>query len=649
MLKLQSLKLDGFLSYDKAEIALDDEGITFIQGETGAGKSSIFEAVLYLLYGKTLRKRSSLNDLENKVLNRGFDISLSFQIDNVNYVVRERRNTSGNNGLYFFENGVDARAKTDTLTRTKIKQLLGLSDEEFKNLVFLGQRQSQKFIEGTNGERGQLLTELFNLEKYDLLADKAEKVLKANFLEKDRAIASSEDLKRSIQEIKDTLKTQKKATKIDPELLDKTENQINELVEELRKVRYEERKVRDSISKAELSQKNVEKLAELTKQLKTLNEALVNIPTTKYAHDELISLNEKGKARRDLLFQKMSKREKELEKLAVIEDICPISKKECSLKVPTRFKRETEKELKDELSRIETEFDEIDRKLTKISRFLRHSKDADDLRREIESKEAILASMKASIVEISEEETARLIKNLSYFTQKIDNLELKISEKNNLFNNLKTKKCLYEQQEAYLASMNSMLDERAKLLVEKQQKIVELSNKDQYLSVAARLFKQLKLYKIDAILERINVNIQGQLNKISDSLKINFSSMKTGSKGKTLDCLNISITNRSVELPIEMLSGGQTTQVGLAILLGMYKTVYELSDKSVNLLFLDEAFGTLSDDIIDETFESIVSLTKELGFNNVKIISHRQLDSRKFDHLWQINRVNGLSSISILS
>lgn len=649
MLKLKQLSLDGFLSYDKAVIPLDSEGITFIQGETGAGKSTIFEAILYILYSKTLRKRLSANDLENKVLNKGFDISLIFEIDNVEYTVREVRNRTGENGFYLYEGTTDIRGKTDSQTRSKLHKIIKITDEEFKNLVFLGQRQSQKFIDGTSGERAELISELFNLQKYDSLLDKSEKALKSVTLEKERAVSFMEDIQRNISDLYKTLEKQGNIEKVDENLIPELEIEVAQLDADLKRFRFDEGQSKEVLARVEVSKKNIKKLQEVANQIENLKESLSAYPTARYSYAELSSMTEKGRIKKGYLFQKVEKKEQELQEIGVLGDICPISNKECSLKIPTQYKEEREKIIQKDLEKLSTEIDEISEKLDKIHRLLTNAEEVDLLNRQLEQKTALFASLKDSVGDMGDIDVESYVQKVAFYSQKITILEKKIKEKTSILNDLRTKKCLFEQQETYRNSITTLLMSKQEELVKKQQEIENLSNKSQYLAAASKIFKNLKLYKIDLILERINFNIQEQLSRISDSLKINFSSIRTGSRGKSLDQLNISVTNGSVVLPLEMLSGGQTTQMGLAILLGMYKTVYELSEKSVNLLFLDEAFGTLSDDIIDETFDSIVNLTKELGFNNVKIISHRELDSRKFDHFWQISRINGLSSLSVLS
>jgi len=649
MLKLRTLHLDGFLSYDKAVIPLDKEGITFIQGDTGAGKSTIFEAILYLLYGKTLRKRSSVNDLENKVLNAGYEIALEFSIDDVDYIVKEVRSRKKADGLFFFINGDDSREKTDVLTRDKIKRIVGISDEEFKNLVFLGQRQSQKFIDGTSGERAQLLTELFGLEKYDVSIEKIEHDLKSNTILKEQAERSTEDIDSNIKELGVTIANHSELLPVDDSSIATLVSEVVELETEIRRLRFDELKNKELLGKIDVVQKNTQKLAVLTEQIDNLQSQIDAVPPAKYSHEELLRLLNKCRNKYTLITQEIDTKEAEFASLATCGNICPISNEECALCIPQQYKEVREEAAQKGLETLSAQFDDVSAKLATVERAILKSNDLVQIEQDLANKQHIFSLLQAATVDLGDVNIDNVKSNLAFFAQKITLCDTKIREKSAVLNELKTQKCLYEQNTSHKASLLALLDNKVVQLAVEHDKIAALTNKIQYLSTAVSIFKKLKLYKIDLILDRINFNVQEQLDKISEALKINFSSLRKGSKGKTLDQLNITVLNNGVSLPIEMLSGGQTTQLGLALLLGIYKTAFELSEKGVNMLFLDEAFGTLSDDIIDGTFESIISLTKELGFNNVKIISHRDLDSRRFDSIWSITRINGLSSLTIVN
>ena len=154
--------------------------------------------------------------------------------------------------------------------------------------------------------------------------------------------------------------------------------------------------------------------------------------------------------------------------------------------------------------------------------------------------------------------------------------------------------------------------------------------------------------KIDVVLDLLNANTQEILARISGGeLKAEFTSSRVSADKKTLlDKIDILVADSNKQMPINMWSGGQITQVGLAVLLGTFKTAAQISDKRVSMLWLDEPFGPLDDETVDAVFAAIIDTAKELKASSIKIISHKKLDARLRDHLWEIDIEDGISNFT---
>ena len=86
MIQLQHLKIENFLSFRKVELTLNDRGLVFIVGKNydsdcfdsnGSGKSSLFESIVYCLFGVTVRGIKADDVINNKV-KENCKVSLSF-------------------------------------------------------------------------------------------------------------------------------------------------------------------------------------------------------------------------------------------------------------------------------------------------------------------------------------------------------------------------------------------------------------------------------------------------------------------------------------------------------------------------------------------------------------------------------------------
>ena len=156
-------------------------------------------------------------------------------------------------------------------------------------------------------------------------------------------------------------------------------------------------------------------------------------------------------------------------------------------------------------------------------------------------------------------------------------------------------------------------------------------------------------YRIDSVLELLNQQMSIILAGISNGdMQAQFVSQKNSSSGrKVLDKIDIMVKDKHKELPVDLISGGQSTQVGLATLLAVWLAAKKTTDKSVNCLFLDEVFGTLSQGLVDGVFEQIVACSKEVGASSVFVISHRDLDQQMFDKVVEITNTNGISLVGV--
>src|SRR3954452_16273390 len=93
----QRVKLAGFLSYkDEQEVRFDGSPLWMLSGTNGSGKSSIFDALTFALFGHHRGGSQSMTELINKESNTlavEFDFTLDKQLYRIKRTVRRR--TSG--------------------------------------------------------------------------------------------------------------------------------------------------------------------------------------------------------------------------------------------------------------------------------------------------------------------------------------------------------------------------------------------------------------------------------------------------------------------------------------------------------------------------------------------------------------------------
>lgn len=161
---------------------LNEKGLYLISGDTGAGKTTIFDAICYALYGETSGNRSS--DVFRSSY-ASFDIptivELDFILRETHYIVhreiRYSRNGNARPGSEFLRTQ-DTLIEGRTHVNEAIKKLLGVDSKQFKQIVMIAQGEFTKMLHVTSDERVKIFRSLFhtgNLVEFEEMLKKKSK------------------------------------------------------------------------------------------------------------------------------------------------------------------------------------------------------------------------------------------------------------------------------------------------------------------------------------------------------------------------------------------------------------------------------------------------------------------------------------------
>jgi DNA repair exonuclease SbcCD ATPase subunit len=647
MINLKTLHLDGWLSYDSATIPLNEEGITLVTGAIGSGKSAIPEAIFYLLFGKTLRKKDTVANLANKIIKNGYEIALDFDIDGVPHCIKEVRDRP-NSGLFFDVNGTSNRGKGDTQTRKLILDALGIGAAEFRSIAFLGQRQTQLLVEGTPGERGATVMSIFALDAYNELINTCTADLDATLAGRDELTSALTRAEEEFSELSEAIPA------VPDGALGQLEAQLQDLVVTLRqaqdklvavRLKYGETKkvagILDALEAQRAQRETLKsKLAKIEKEIQS-------IPTIKHSKTQVAEKLKEYAQKKARAEARISECEREITRASKLSNTCPVINQDCPCDVPKNHSDEIKSRSEAVLVKASTTKEKLRSRIKKLDR----------MKGTIEKKERLsyrLEETKDSIRSL--EPNDRVAKDLKKKIAKLDDLEELVQRREDQVNDIRDKKsnvatahAALTERAALAEKLENTINERKTAIAMLKSKIRLQDNKVQYLSAAINVFKRMKMFKIDLVLELLNTYLKDILARISNNeYHADFRSQQlSADKRRTLDKLSIIVYDGFKELPVELCSGGQATEVGLAVLLSTWKAANSISRKGVSSLWLDEVFGPLNEEIINRVFDTVTQIAKELGTTSVNIISHRALDPRLADRIWHTERTNGISQIAI--
>jgi DNA repair exonuclease SbcCD ATPase subunit len=173
MLKLLSMKVEGFCSIQSLDIQLDQNKIILIKAANGFGKSSIFSALIWGLYGKTIKGVSDVQTWKEYQPKdyKGVMVTVNFQKDDHIYKLTRCQKYDGllddgykgKDRLVLIKDAemVDTRIKSHL--QQEIVDILGLSQRLFTNSIMFGQGINN-LIQESNADKKKLFEEIFDLD-----------------------------------------------------------------------------------------------------------------------------------------------------------------------------------------------------------------------------------------------------------------------------------------------------------------------------------------------------------------------------------------------------------------------------------------------------------------------------------------------------
>lgn len=252
---------------------LKQHGLFLITGPTGAGKTTLFDAIVFALYGEASGNYRDVKQLRCDLAlpNQETYVDLIFEFRSKKYHIR--RNPQYVKPGRKTPISSQAILETDdefTISGTKevnkaISQLLGIDVLQFKQIAMIAQGEFTKLIYASSEEKEKIFRKLFNTFKYE----KFENLLKDRYIHLKKQIESYDiqidtlkkqlDMEFNVVLLKDVLeqidfqlKRQKKELLNNENLIKQenqvlqnlkenfiAENQINEQIKQLQKIQSE--------------------------------------------------------------------------------------------------------------------------------------------------------------------------------------------------------------------------------------------------------------------------------------------------------------------------------------------------------------------------------------------------------------------------
>ena len=190
-MRLHHLTMTAFGPYAGTETVafdeLNDAGVFLLTGPTGAGKTSILDAVCFALYGvvpgvrevKTLRSHHAPEGVAPEVVLEATIGTRRYRIRRSPEWHRPKKRGDGVTrenacaALTVIENDGTERLVSSRIAEVghELTMALGMSSEQFMQVVLLPQGDFQKFLRATSDERQDVLQKLFRTHRFARIED----------------------------------------------------------------------------------------------------------------------------------------------------------------------------------------------------------------------------------------------------------------------------------------------------------------------------------------------------------------------------------------------------------------------------------------------------------------------------------------------
>ena len=177
---IKSVSIKNFFSYGPQETVIDlsGNGITNISGVNGVGKSTIIEAMLFALYGKT--RQEKVADVVNRSVGKDCKVSVEFvgDDDEVYKVLRYRAHTTHKDKVYLFKGDKDISSKNASDTNEQIIDYFGMPYVAFVNSTVFSTEFYSNFFAANNTDRLNIFENILSLKEISYFYEEVKKIIK---------------------------------------------------------------------------------------------------------------------------------------------------------------------------------------------------------------------------------------------------------------------------------------------------------------------------------------------------------------------------------------------------------------------------------------------------------------------------------------
>jgi DNA repair exonuclease SbcCD ATPase subunit len=612
--KIVSIAIQNFLSFGDAVIGLGGAGLTLVEGENrddksahsnGSGKSAIFDALVWCLFGTTLRGYENDEVIHRKV---GSDclVSVSLETDDgdMYMVMRARRHREFKNSLRVkyvnFDEDMSAGSNADT--QLVVEKLLGCTLRTFLSSVVFGQDRAYRFSSLTDKEQKEILDEVLGVERFA----EACTIARARVASLNTSIAT---ISKSLDRARELMEEDE--TEVD-DLREKDKGFETDRTARVLDEHEKMRKLKDQIKKTDrtLNPQMHTTHAALTKEVSVLDAEVSN------ARD-VVAKSHASLTHADDVVSSIQRKLKQHETRG---GVCGACKRPLDDAVDhANMIASVKKELK------------AAEKVAAAAKLLAEAHDTalTGAKHKLQKKRVELEALGKSVIAAAQAEA-----NVKEWTQRLTIHEERAAE-------------IEAETNAYAALIKKVELRYAKHSAEVDLFDAQLAAEEAQLKlvdfwVKAFGARGLRSLLLDSSMPLLNAEAARVSRAITGgAIKVRFSVTSDLKSGKTVDRFEVQVDNKHGAGTYAGCSAGERAKVDLCVGLALQSLVASRSSATFNVVAFDEAFDHLD----SAAHERVIDVLSEIDKESVFVISHDEDLKAWFPASLRVVKKNGFSTV----
>ncbi|MCR9222895.1 MAG: AAA family ATPase [Hyphomonas sp.] len=645
-MKITNVTIENFLGIGEAVINLQDKGLVLVQGENlddpsadsnGSGKSSMIDAIFWVLFGKTARGLGG-DDVVNRVVGKQCIVSAELTDGTDTAVITRWRKAKGfhkRSGVTVTINGEDQSGGTDAITQAEINKVVGCSEQVFAAAVYAGQEAMPDVPSLTDRQLKSLIEEAAGIDMIETAYEIARENLRDLSGDQDDAKRKEDQARESV----DRAERQIAAVEDEIEGWEKTrESRAKAATEEAGALKKRALDLKDDIQKFDIAGLN-QQVADIEEQISTLDDQLLEVSQV------IAGVSEEGEEQ-ERLFQAALQSEKardacktEASRLArqfethkakyedlanTVGDPCG----ECGKEITKADIGPAGKILKDKMAEIKSEHQD-------------KRAEHEELAEAYEAADKVYQDFRANRTDISAQQAqqSKLTQKQRDLTSELSKLSATLSELPRLEEHYQQVKERFDEKRQQIKDLKEETNPHeksrdrhkkdladAKASVKAAAKVYSDASKKVVVAKAAvHVFgpKGVRAHILDTVTPFLNDRTAHYLATLSDgSMEAVWSTLTEGRDGELKEKFTIGVEKFGTGT-FASLSGGEKRKVRLATTLALQDLVASRATKPIELWIGDEIDTALDPAGLERLMSLLEMKAREKG--TVLIVSHHDL------------------------